>query len=780
MDDLNSILQKHDIRAPVEWNTEKPTRDGAQWFIGKQWEYQGKTYQQAWFGDYKTGLRETWKSAEKYSAAEKKEAEKYLADLLAKEKAEREANELQVALTVCDEWDTFAVNGSTPYLTRKQVKELYGARIMDNPGHDPILVVPARDIDGKLWNYQRIYASKLSKGDKFFVEGAKIDGTFHVIGDQGSHAALASLKPDGTIYICEGFATAASVYEAMGQGSVVIAAWNAGNLIHVATAFRERFPLGEILVCADNDAYTKRDGKPYNVGIEKARRAAGAIKSRIVYPIFRYPASGLTDFNDLHAAEGLDRVKDQILNPENYVKGIQPMCLPATRSGAPKTPTEKQVSDYILEYFGEKIVRQEKSLFLYDGLCWRELDVMGTDRFKQMIQVAANGTLGARDIETYYRYVMIHAPQVPGGVSLFKQNPFVSNFLNGTLHLGEKDVVFKPHDPQDFVTNVLPFEKPAWEPGQPLPPAKEFDEMIERLWANNADKKQVHALAHELIGACLTPAYPIIVFYHGPPNRGKSTFIKLLVKLVQPENVCSVQPCEMFGFNMETMIGKLVNFDTDIDTNKPINDSEVKKIIDRMPRRVRRKGIADVTAHLPAVHLFASNKLPKSLDGSSHAYGRRMIMVRTDSLILDGTEGFDFEQGLLDREMPGIVARGLEGLYRLREQKGRYTVPESSRDTVKDMELDSDFVGQFLGEVEGGEVGDAKKHKLALGPELRVERPNLWEMFKNWQEDSLPRGPWLGKKEFFGAMQNKGFEIVTVKGVRCFKGMGIVVGGESI
>lgn len=783
LDQLLALLAKNQIQAPVEWNTDKPTRYESQWFVGKKWDYNGKEYYKAWFGDYKKDFEGKWNSYDEQimSKDEIAAAKKQADDLLAKEKEEREKEFETSAVNCATEFETFNVSGTTPYLERKIIKGLYGARLKDNPGHDPILCVPLRDVDGKLWNYQRIYSQKLSKGDKFFADAARIDGLFHVLDWSPTKAPSAGDQ----IFICEGFATAATVYEALrhtdavGPTAFVVAAFNAGNLQAVATELKARYPDNPIVVCADNDAYTVINNKPYNVGIEKARRAAGAVGGKIVYPVFKYPKKGLTDFNDLVAAEGLDKVRDQIENFENYVKGIQPMCLPANKSGKLKEPTEKEVSEYILDFFSGRITRQDKSLFVYNGTHWYELDAMGTDRLKQMIGVASNGLLGSRDLEAYYRYLLVHAPQVPGGVNLFQPNPFVANFQNGTLHLG-KQIEFKKHDASDYLTSTLPFDMPQWIPGTPLPPSPIFDDMIERIWANNVDKKEVHELAEELIGSCLAPAYPNITIFFGPPKSGKSTFIKLLVKLVQRDNVCSVQLCDFTGFNMETMVGKLVNFDTDIDVNRPMNDSAVKKLIDRVPMKVRRKGRADIYAHLPAVHLFAANALPKSLDGSSHAYGRRMILVETSSLAIQGKGTFDFEHQILEQEMPGLIARGLKGLYRLHANGGHYTVPESSSIHIEAMEIESDVIGQFLDDISGKEVHTDKGHILIRGPGVKIERSSLWEVFRNWQLNSFPRGGDIGKIKFFAMLATRGIAARKSDGVFYVNGLGIQAGKESI
>lgn len=770
MEDLLKKLTDLHLDITPQWNTERPLRKDSQWFIGKQLTLDGHEVMLAWFGDYKTGKKGEWKS-ELNGAGNSKELQKLVEAALETERLERERVWVDEARGVQLRWDDFSTLGSSPYLERKGIRELYGARVSPNECGDPIIVVPLRDVTGKLWNYQRIYSQKLSHGDKFFEEACRIEGCFHLLGSVGVETI--DKETVESFYVCEGFATAASVAMAFGAGhsGFTVAAFNAGNLQAVCTELRGTFTKAKIVVCADNDAYTVINGREVNVGLDKGRRAAGAVGGSLVYPCFKYASKGLTDFNDLAQAEGLDRVKDQVLNPGKYVTGIQPMLLPVNKRGVPIEPTEKQISEYLHEYLKDKVIRYDKSLFLYCGTHWVEMDSMGVDKVKQWIGVAAQGLLGIRDITNVYNYFFAHSPCTPGGVNLFQPNPYVANFRNGSLHVRDKYLEFLPHDPKDYLTNTLPFDYP----GEIPPTCPRFDDMVARLWSQNLDIAQIQDLIDELIGACLMPAFPVIAFFTGKPNSGKSTIIKLLVRLVSHENVCSVQLCDMNGFNMETMVGKLVNFDTDIDINRPMNDSEVKKIIDRVPRRIRRKGRTDIYGHLPAVHLFASNALPKTLDGSSHAYGRRLIIVQTESWTAPAKVDRDFEVNLLKEEWAGIVARGIRGYRRLLVNNGQFTVPESSHKKVMDLENENDVTEQFLDEVKHGEVYD-KSTKLVLSEAAVIERKVLWELFDAWQEGSVVQnGLRLGKKQFFQRMEARGFAVTATRGVREFVGLGCVI-----
>ncbi|SAL73176.1 inner membrane protein [Caballeronia udeis] len=148
------------------------------------------------------------------------------------------------------------------YCTRKNVGA-YGVRVARNAVHDiagllnlesfrsskeSFLVVPARDVDGKLWTVQAI--SDRSNGLKLFASGARKKGTFHIIGADG----IAALCVCPAVLLVEGYATGASLFES--TGLPVVVCFDAGNLVEVAKALRPRLPKSQAkIVCGDNDQF---------------------------------------------------------------------------------------------------------------------------------------------------------------------------------------------------------------------------------------------------------------------------------------------------------------------------------------------------------------------------------------------------------------------------------------------------------------------------------------------------------------------------------------------
>ena len=102
----------------------------------------------------------------------------------------------------------------------------------------------------------------------------------------------------------------------MATGRPIAVAFDSGNLLPVAEAIRSKYPNAAIIICADNDHSMQKDGKPYNIGVEKAQQVAKKINGTVRIPNFtaKERAKGLTDFNDLHKSRGIEAVQHQFSN----------------------------------------------------------------------------------------------------------------------------------------------------------------------------------------------------------------------------------------------------------------------------------------------------------------------------------------------------------------------------------------------------------------------------------------------------------------------------------
>ncbi|MDQ1922668.1 phospholipase effector Tle1 domain-containing protein [Massilia pseudoviolaceinigra] len=182
--------------------------------------------------------------------------------------------------------DTPPAQGNA-YLERKQI-DAHGVKFDGDK-----VVVPVRDIDGKVWSAQSIRPGE-DEG-KTFEKGGRRSGNMHVIGE---------IKPGADVLVSEGYATGASLHQATGKPVVV--AFDSRNLDAVVDSVKSRHPTNPVHIMADNDKHSQQ-----NVGVEKATAAAAKHQVGIAFPESKTPGK-VSDFNDLHVREGLPAVKEQV------------------------------------------------------------------------------------------------------------------------------------------------------------------------------------------------------------------------------------------------------------------------------------------------------------------------------------------------------------------------------------------------------------------------------------------------------------------------------------
>ena len=241
------------------------------------------------FGDWSTGLNETWQARKPTDEAERRRwaAEISKARKLAEQQRQQDQDE--AAKECAAIWSKAeAAPPDHPYLVAKGI-EPHGAKIEADR-----LLVPIRNAAGDIRSLQRIDG----EGGKRFHPGGEITGNYYAIG-----------QPGETLIIAEGFATAASVHQATGYAVAV--AFNAGNLKPVAEAIRSKLPEAQIIIAADDDRNT--DGNP---GISKAREAAKAVSGEMVTP------GQAGDFNDLKTDQGAEAVRQRFDQPESSPPGF--------------------------------------------------------------------------------------------------------------------------------------------------------------------------------------------------------------------------------------------------------------------------------------------------------------------------------------------------------------------------------------------------------------------------------------------------------------------------
>ena len=199
-----------------------------------------------------------------------------------------------------DLWDQASFEptnlGHSTYLSIKKIKP-YGLRYGRDHSDNDVIIVPICNLKGELQAVQLIQEC----GDKR-IHGLK-KGNLHLIGE---------IQSDSIIFVCEGYATGASVHESINQPTVI--AIDCGNLEPSIAALSKKYPNHKIIIAADDDVESKD-----NPGRTKALDAAKCHNCEACFPKFPEDftlpdGKKPTDFNDLHIHFGIEEVGRQLQN----------------------------------------------------------------------------------------------------------------------------------------------------------------------------------------------------------------------------------------------------------------------------------------------------------------------------------------------------------------------------------------------------------------------------------------------------------------------------------
>lgn len=318
LDDVLAQLQAADLKPTTPLVIGKRTRcevegdkapEKTGWYvIYEHLTINGSTLYCGAFGDWRSGERGSWHKIKPKGgrlSAEDRAVMKARAEDGQRKAAEAEARKHRTAARrAAGMWRHLEEKGACQYLMDKGVGG-FGLRYKHKSG---TALVPMRNV--KTWDLAGLQVlfpaphPKLGRNKTYWPYGLEKEGAVHMLGPEP--------EPGDVILVCEGYATGASLH--MATSLPVAVCFDAGNLLPVAQGLRVRYPGRRLVFCADDDWKTVIQGKLVNVGKIKAENAALVVGGEVVLPTFDNDRQDKwTDFNDLHAAEGLEAVRRQVL-----------------------------------------------------------------------------------------------------------------------------------------------------------------------------------------------------------------------------------------------------------------------------------------------------------------------------------------------------------------------------------------------------------------------------------------------------------------------------------
>ena len=307
---------------------------------------------------------------------------------------------------------------------------------------------------------------------------------------------------------------------------------------------------------------------------------------------------------------------------------------------------EELIANKILEKYN--IINIGGAFHMYDGKYYRPIKEI--QEIERLIHFEYN-----ENLKEHQRKEIVKFLELKSWVSTENVNKEWNEivFENGIYNILTDKLT--PHDSSKYNTTFVP---------QTYYPNAEYSGVIDSFFNNlckdEPDKKQ---LLYEIIGYCLLRRNIFSKFFvcYGGGGTGKSTYLKLIEKLVGPQNTSylSMQDLEEKYLPSE-LFSKLVNIGDDISTRAIKDTPMLKKATTGEMLLTQRKFIQQPLCFVNYAKLiFACNAIPNIYDTTTGLY-RRMVLINIDRPI-EHPDPFFLEK-LTDMDLQYLLSVSLKAV----------------------------------------------------------------------------------------------------------------------
>lgn len=331
------------------------------------------------------------------------------------------------------------------------------------------------------------------------------------------------------------------------------------------------------------------------------------------------------------------------------------------------------------------------------------------------------------------------------------------NLANGVLDLATGDLL--EHSPDYEFLYCLPFD---YNPSATCP---RWDEFINDVTLGRECLKNI---LHEYLGYIISGSnykYQKALILDGSGNNGKTTFLKVLKKLVGATNISnlSLDSIQSQTFASAGLHGKLVNISEE---EPPKTFREQNGVF----KNITGDGVVNAQYKYgnpfefdnKAKIVITYNEMPY-LNDTTEGMLRRLLITPWQFDVSKHPEKKDPDiEYRLYEEIEGIFNRALEGWYRLEKQKG-FTKSEYVTAKVKAVKSYSDVVYRYFEECVTEEKNSKESFDL------------MYQHYVSYHDSEGEGGKKLTKNSFGRRLNNLGFDKIreTYNGKRQFMVYGV-------
>ena len=228
-----------------------------------------------------------------------------------------------------------------------------------------------------------------------------------------------------------------------------------------------------------------------------------------------------------------------------------------------------------------------------------------------------------------------------------------------------------------------------------------YDEHVDRVLNKlTCNDKDLRLLLEEMIGYCIVPTskFQKAFILYGGGSNGKSTFLDMVVSLLDEENVSALSLRELnHDFKLSMITSKLANIGDDISDEYMSDSSIFKKLVTGEEIVVNVKNEQPYKVRNTAKLIFAANSLPMTFD-KSQGMGRRLNIIPFNAAF--SVEDDDYDPFIIDKltspnALNYLLRLAVEGIQRVFRQN-EFTDVESVNQLITDYNKENNNVLQFI------------------------------------------------------------------------------------
>lgn len=268
---------------------------------------------------------------------------------------------------------------------------------------------------------------------------------------------------------------------------------------------------------------------------------------------------------------------------------------------------------------------------------------------------------------------------------------------------------------EDYLLSKLPFKYTNKKYNCPR-----WLQFMEEIFANDIDKNEKIKFLQEWMGYSLiadTSQEKSLILI-GEGANGKSVLIAIWKKMIGFENSTSIDLSEISKEQYTAkLLGKLVNFASDIKYESQLDTGIFKKLVSGEPITGKEVYQKPIEFRNYARLIFATNNLPLLSEGGE-AIRRRLHILSFNNKFTEDKQDKNLIQKL-EAELEDIFLWSLDGLKELKT-RGCFQLPGSVTEAVNKYLHDNDSVNSFIEE----------KCIISTIDSDRVSRTNLYQAYQ--------------------------------------------------